>query len=225
MLEMFRCEPQGMTLTRRGCSRLWESANSDPENEPKPWEGRFKCVNCRLGAEHSGKTVSPMAETLAELNRTCPRCFKLSDRIINTRDGHRLCVSCANRHYEAFKRRSDGGMGRNAKGNRPHLVDVLHSEIVVAIDPSGSRLFRASRVTSLPEILIAGAAGAQIFIGFGRPRVLWGYPARSQSEFAFDALARKPRRKHARYHARMRASTVPLLPPLVCHLNQETLPL
>lgn len=203
MLEMFHCEPQAMRLTARGCARLWESAN-DPQNPPRPWEARAKCANCVIGAGHAGKTVAPMAAMLAEIKRICPRCTKFSDRIVNTRDGHRLCVSCANRHYEAFRPRADGGIGCDAKGHRPRLADILHSQEVVAIGPAGTRMIKAARIKNMPELLISAASTAEVFIGIGRPRVVWGFPARPQSDLPFDVLSR-PRRR------RRRPSALPLM--------------
>lgn len=205
-METFRCERQALVLTKPGCARLWLSAQ---ENEPKPWEGRAKCLTCPIGAAHAGRTIAPMAEITAELKRICPRCERFATRLI----GKRLCVSCYNRQREVI-------VGKNAKGNKPLLASVLHSEIVVAVGPSGAKLLKADLVASLPELMIAQAAHADVFAGFGRPPVTWGAPAIRQNEMPGlrSLIVPKPKR-----HKRRRRLLLP--PSIVLPGASMTLPL
>lgn len=142
------------TLSLPGCVRLWRSAR---ENPPKPWEARAHCVGCALGAQRAGEAApSPGADAVAALASICPRCERPTDRLINGRH----CVSCYNREREAVR-------GRNAKGGRPRLCDVLHSVELAVGGPGTIRVERVDRVATRAEALalVARAAGRAIAIG------------------------------------------------------------
>jgi hypothetical protein len=59
-------------------------------------------------------------------------------------------------------------IGKNAKGGRPLLTDVLHVEHLVLIQASGERVVEHSTVTGLPEAMIAMARAATGALAFGR---------------------------------------------------------
>ena len=154
--EIVRCEPKSMSLTRSGCARLWSSARG---SAPQPWEGRAACVACRDGAINSGFTPSPVAGLAEAVARVCPRCLRSSSRIINGR----LCVSCYNRHAEALR-------GRNARGGRPRLCDVLgHFQVIMATRSGEESVVVDNEITGAHEIIIARAALAQSELCFGWP--------------------------------------------------------
>lgn len=144
-----------MRLTTAGCSRLWKSAR-DEENEPKPWEGRFACVACPIGAANSGAQVSPVAASVAILQKICPRCLRQADRIINGKH----CVSCYNRQAEAEK-------GRNAKGSRPRLCAQLREYEVAITRGDEIVIVHFARVTSAREIIVRFARHAEVVTAFG----------------------------------------------------------
>jgi hypothetical protein len=156
-LDLFTCERQKMRLTAPGCSRLWLSAQNDP---PKEWEGRASCVTCPIGAANAGRTISPVAESVAVLAKICPRCFRQSDRLIKKL----LCVSCYNRQAEADR-------GYNAKGSRPRLCSALHVQHFAVIEGGRSRHVAAPQVTSLVEAIIALSKQATDRVCFGAPRI------------------------------------------------------
>lgn len=151
-----RCARQSMTLSVNGCAKLWRSAQED---EPKPWEGRWHCRTCPIGAAHNGQSPREIeaATTAAALAPWCPRCVRVSDRIINGD----LCISCYNRAREAER-------GRNAKGGTPRLAAVLHAETVAAVAPGAApaRVTFAS-VASRAEALIRAAKRAAGPVAFG----------------------------------------------------------
>src|SRR5690242_4761066 len=96
MTDTFRCDRQRMTLSTASCAKLWDSAQ---RKKPEPWESRFACRNCPVGAAHAGKQVEPMAAVVDELRQVCPRCTRWAGRLINGR----LCVSCYNREREVLR--------------------------------------------------------------------------------------------------------------------------
>lgn len=118
-------------------------------------------MTCPIGAANAGQSMPSTAQATEDFRMMCPRCCRLSDRMI----GKRLCVSCYNREREAL-------IGKNAKGGRPLLCDVLHSQIIVAMDASGPRVVRADPVVSAAEAvfgLARLAQGPMAFARVGRP--------------------------------------------------------
>jgi hypothetical protein len=157
MTPIIHCDRRKMTLTERGCAALWGSANI-VKPAPAPWEGRHACLHCPIGAGHAGETVNPMAAVVAVLRRICPRCRRVSTRII----GNRLCVSCYNRDREVRT-------GRNAKGQKPRLI--LYPAALSVATPVGVQHVRADLVTGPAEIMLARARNATTSMAFG-----WGAP-------------------------------------------------
>lgn len=164
-LEMMRCEKRSMTLSTAGCSKLWLSAE---ENRPKEWEGRFACLACPIGARNSGRAVIQTAGAVEMIRMMCPRCFRPAQRLVQDY----LCISCYNRHCEVLR-------GRNAKGNRPQLADMLRSEIIVVAEGIVERTVRRDMVTGPAEIIIAAAKKTSSTMAFGRRRVAWAAMTRS----------------------------------------------
>lgn len=157
--EMMRCDRRNMTLSRPGCAKLWLSANTgEKDRRPKPWEGRAACVACPLGATNAGVEQSPVAGAVESIRMICPRCERPAQRLIHDR----LCVSCYNREREAL-------IGKNAKGGRPRLCDVLHQESVVVVERGIARLVRVGPVTSAAEVVIGLSRRASCPPLFGRP--------------------------------------------------------
>lgn len=164
----FRCDRQAMTLTAAGCARLWESANG--ARVPDPGEGRARCRGCPIGARNAGAPVPKCAETVARdsIAQTCARCWRSAERG-DRRQGlvkGRLCASCDMRDREA-------AAGRNAKGNPPALMGLLHSQAVAAIrlDTKARACTTFDRVTCPMEaaVLAARKAGGPVALGRGGP--------------------------------------------------------
>lgn len=154
-MDLFICERQNMRLTVPGCSRLWLSAQ-DKENVPRPWEGRAACVTCPIGAANSGVQISPVAEDVAILKRSCPRCLRQSERIIEGR----LCISCYNRQAEADR-------GRNAKGSRPRLCARLRDLELSVITGDEIEIIHIGRITGAAEAIMRRARLAEAVTAFG----------------------------------------------------------
>jgi hypothetical protein len=150
-----------MTLTVRGCVTLYTSANG--QKKPDSWEGRAACRGCPIGSVNAtGKAPSEVDKLRVELVRLCSRCGRQPDRMIwNT-----LCPSCDARQREAVK-------GRNAKGNRPALSLLLHTEHLAMSVGAATRVIHRSAVTALTEVIIQQAKLANGVAAFGRRRVYW----------------------------------------------------
>jgi hypothetical protein len=162
---MMHCDKLKMALSRPGCARLWLSAE---QNAPQPWEARFACRNCSIGAGNAGRVVAPAAVALDEIRMICPRCERVASRLIKGK----LCVSCYNRQREVI-------VGRNAKGNRPQLSDKLHTLHFVVIQGGRSRIVHRPNVTGQSEAILSLAKSIGGTVAFGRRRVNW--PALVQS--------------------------------------------
>ena len=144
--EMMRCDRRNMTLTTPGCIRLWKSAQ---ESRPAEHEGRYECLTCPIGAANAGVTISPVADLVEALRTICPRCRRRSARMI----AGRLCVSCYNRDREVV-------IGKNCKGHRPLLADVLHGERLAIIGGGNVEVGEFAAVTSSIEVMVAAARSA-----------------------------------------------------------------
>jgi hypothetical protein len=151
--EMMQCDRLSMKLSTPGCARLWRSAQ---ESRPKEHEGRYACLTCTIGAANAGASLPPTAAATEALRTVCPRCERRATRFI----AGRLCISCYNRDREVR-------IGKNAKGNRPLLTDVLRAANVVIIEAADSRI-EHSVVTGLPEVMISIARTATGVLAFGR---------------------------------------------------------
>jgi hypothetical protein len=151
-----------MTLTRRGCVRLYEAANMP--KPPSPWLGLAACRGCVIGVLHAtGKPQNPITVLTNALRLLCPRCGRMAETLINGS----LCRSCHARHLEALRR-------RNAKGSVPALSDRLHTtRIMVAMVGNIPRIVRNQGVASLSEAIIHTSKAATGPTIYGRRKVNW----------------------------------------------------
>jgi hypothetical protein len=157
--ELFLCERTQMRLTRPGCARLWEAAN-DKDHRPKEWEGKHKCIACPVGSIHAQKPISATAPLQENWRMCCPRCRRLTLRIIN----NRFCPSCYNRAREA-----SSGVMANAKGSPPvKILEKLHPESVAVSDGETIKTVREAAVYDLEELIIVQARLATRPLAFGR---------------------------------------------------------
>lgn len=154
-LTLIRCDRRALTLSRDGCAASWRAAE---RKRPDPWEGRWHCRACPVGAAHAGRPQAETAAVVESLQRVCPRCGRRAMRIIQGR----LCVSCYNREREVLK-------GRNAKGGVPQLTAVLHDETVLIV--RDGLLFRHTlrRVTGATEAMLTLGKAATGALLFSRP--------------------------------------------------------
>lgn len=158
-LAMFDCQRHRARMTVAACGRMWLKANEGTDRhgkkiEPKAWETLHACVNCPVGAGRHGKTVSTVADIVADLQTVCPRCWRRSDRLVNVHgDRSRpLCISCCNRHYEVEK-------GRNAKGNKPSKLKLRTVRLQVIRDGQ-AKVVEMNRVASAAEVVLTLARKA-----------------------------------------------------------------
>lgn len=156
-LELFRCERRALSLTKASCAASWQAAE---RKRPEPWEGRWHCRTCPIGAAHAGKPQPATAATVESLQCLCPRCQRQAPRLINGR----LCVSCYNREREALR-------GRNAKGGVPRLTAILHDDTVLTVRDGILRLHVVRRVTNAAEsmMVLGRAATGSGSLAFSRP--------------------------------------------------------
>lgn len=152
---MMRCQRRSVTLAETSCAASWEAAQ---KKRPEPWEGRWHCRSCALGAEKAGKPLPQTAIAADALSCLCPRCCRPSPRLIN---GH-LCVSCYNRDREAAR-------GRNAKGGMPRLTAKLHDVTLLVVEEGAVRRETLDRITGSQEAMIMLAKRARRPIAFVRP--------------------------------------------------------
>lgn len=173
--EVFQCTRKQMTLTVSGCTRLHEAANKP--RAPDPWLGMVACRGCPTGAMHrTGKMPNPMETISAAMRMLCPRCGRISDRMI----WGRLCASCDARHAEALR-------GRNSKGSVPKLTHLLHPEHVALGSGDQVKLVHRQSVTSLGEVMIGMVKSALTPVTFGLPRVFWPSLVRSSPHRPWSA--------------------------------------
>jgi hypothetical protein len=158
-LEMFDCTRLRARMTTRACGKQWLRANTATDRHGKPveppaWESLHHCLRCPIGAERNGKTVSSVADMVADLRSICPRCQRVSDRLVNVHgDRSRpLCISCYNRHAEVDE-------GRNAKGQQPTKLKLRTVRLHV-IENGRARVARMENVTSASEAVLTLARRA-----------------------------------------------------------------
>jgi hypothetical protein len=156
-IELFDCAALRARLSRAGCVRRWSTANDGAA--PAPWDSLTHCRCCPIGAGHAGRPPAEMAVAAARdtLARTCTRCGATGGRIVL----NRWCVSCYNRQREAER-------GRNAKGGRPRLMDVLHTERLVVACGTRVEAVEVDRVANLAEAMLLLVGRGQGPVSFGR---------------------------------------------------------
>lgn len=137
-LVLFRCEARALSLTPQRCAQQWQDAQN---HRPDAWQGNWHCRACAIGAARAGKTLPSHGDDA--LRNTCPRCFRLSDRLI----GGALCVSCYNREREAKR-------GRNAKGTVPRIAAKLHPETVAVVQGPRRSILHYDSVVGRDEAIM-----------------------------------------------------------------------
>lgn len=123
---MVECPARMLTLTSAACVADFQRVLC---KTPEPWESRWHCQHCALGAERAGLSV---LQTLPK--GICVRCHREGLRIV-THAG--LCVSCYNRQHELEA-------GKNGKGMFPTVTSQryrVHAQ-VISIGDDGSHMFR-----------------------------------------------------------------------------------
>ena len=156
-LVMMQCAKVGATLSTVGCGRRFLAAQRE---KLSAWSVPNPCRGCPVGAGHAGCRPEPMATVTEAIRHICPRCRRVSPRMIRGE----LCVSCYNRHREV-------DVGANAKGTRPTLTDRLHTQRVCVVVGGAATVRTAARVTSRVEVMLAVARAATAPLAFGRPRL------------------------------------------------------
>ncbi len=184
-----RCDKRDMTLSVPGCVTLHKSANQIGKR-PEPWEGRFACYQCPVGAAHRGVQVDPFVGAVERLRKVCVRCAKQTDRIILGT----FCPSCYNRKREVER-------GRNGKGAPPSLAaptGTVHRAICVGGE--GATVAAYTAVTSATEVALLAArrASGPITIGLacplprafrpGLPAMIWHIAPRAYAQQLHLAL-------------------------------------
>jgi len=203
-LVMMKCDRNGATLTTRGCAAMFRSA---AETKPEPWQSKFACRGCPIGAVNAGVAVAVANDTAAmdEARRCCPRCDRLAPRLIN---GH-LCITCYNRQLDVVR-------GFNRRGNRPGLADRLHP-VTMMVRGARLRQVRFELVLGNEEAIhrVAMVTPGPFFIS---PAPFAPYPGWQQ---ALPLLNASPARRRARHrprgtHARpVRPAAAPRTFPLI----------
>ena len=160
MLEIVPCPPMAARLTIGACRRMWATAQ---ERQPEVWEAKAHCRRCLLGAERSGATAEQVqANAIVDaIRRICCSCERSAARLIHSTH----CVSCYNRRREVAR-------GRNGRGGRPRLTDLLHSERVVVLDTTAdaARVVEMGSVVSVTEVILRQSQlTGSVAITFGRP--------------------------------------------------------
>lgn len=151
---LIQCERRQASMTERSCVESWTAAQ---KQRPEPWDSRWHCRNCTLGAARAGHPDPKGTVGAEELHLICPRCQRQAQRLINGLH----CVSCYNRNREAQ-------LGRNGKGAAPKLTRRLHAETLAVVGDTAVRVERASSVVSVVEAMILAAKKARGRIAFGR---------------------------------------------------------
>lgn len=153
--ELVSCEPMSARMTKPACVKMWQASQ---DRRPEPWQSRHHCIACPTGAERAGRAISPTAPAQEVWRMCCPRCRRLTTRLI----GKRLCPSCYNRTLEVIK-------GRNGKGGIPwQTLERLHPESMVMSDGASVRLLHNDMVADAEELIIVNARVATGPVMFGR---------------------------------------------------------
>lgn len=107
---LVECAPRALSLTSSACAADWRRSQLQ---KPFPWETRWHCRTCVLGAARAGVDASA-AERTAQVDAVkaiCVRCHQPCDRMLK----NRWCCSCYNRELEMLK-------GKNGRGTFPTIV-------------------------------------------------------------------------------------------------------
>ena len=173
-IELFSCTRRSARMTTKACTGYFQAA---AKKRPDPWSPLFHCRSCPVGASHAGGGSTPVDDAKAkaaaarqqvidEWKSVCPRCLRLSSRIIKDN----LCVSCYNRSREVE-------VGKNRKGSAPKLLPARLCTVTMRIiDASGSRVESFTNVTGAVEAMVSVAKQATGWVAFGAvvPAVLEG---------------------------------------------------
>jgi hypothetical protein len=156
-LVMVPCPPMSARLTIAACNRMWRQAQ---DQRPAAWQTLSHCRACSLGAERAGADVTKQTVQAATdaLRLVCSRCTSRAPRLIHGKH----CISCYNRDAEVRR-------GRNGKGGRPRLTDVLHVERVAVVVGGEPRVHVAPSVVAATEAVIGAAKAVRAPAFFGRP--------------------------------------------------------
>jgi len=153
-LQMVDCPARMLTLSSTSCVADYLRA---AHKKPDPWESRWHCYGCRLGAERAGLPVRSSWPA-----GVCVRCHREGLRIV-TRTG--LCVSCYNRQHEVER-------GQNAKGDFPSLTALRYTFCarVLSVGDDGSKMLRrtVSQTTSVVEGILTTLRVSHTSQTFGR---------------------------------------------------------
>lgn len=135
-LKFFNCDRLRARLSVPSCNKMWLEANDNGSDR------HYKCRNCPLGAEHSGRATANLHPFKGEL--ICARCSRGSIRLIN----RWLCVSCWNRQREWI-------IGKNAKGSKPTRMKPLHPRTITVIEKThGPKNYSRQLTVSTTELVI-----------------------------------------------------------------------
>jgi hypothetical protein len=152
---MVACDRRKMRLTETACTKLWHSAMESP---PEPWEGRFACRNCPVGAARAGVVFDGFKAAKEKLLHVCVRCCDLATKLV----GGTLCVSCYNRAREV-------AIGRNRKGTPPKRAIPTGTLELAVVNAAGSLLTPFDRVTGPIEAAMLMARRSTETFYLGRP--------------------------------------------------------
>ena len=143
-----------MSMTSTFCVAEFTRARN---KKPDPWEGRWHCRGCLLGAERAGLPARPSWPS-----GVCVRCHREGLRIV-TRSG--LCVSCYNRQHELES-------GHNAKGGYPSVTALRYSFCarVLSVGDDGVMMLRrtVTQTASVVEGILTTLRASHTSETFGR---------------------------------------------------------
>lgn len=147
-MELIPCERRSLWQSAEACRDDWLRAR---HRRPEPWQSRWHCLNCPIGAARAGRSVALAGSEVLETTRTiCVRCQRPVSRIV----GGRFCVSCYNRDRELLR-------GRNGKGAVPTVLirryDLHDRQVVVGLGAGAAvqwTFTTLSRVSGLTEAVL-----------------------------------------------------------------------
>jgi len=104
------CSARALTLSAAACVADWRLAQAV---KPAPWQSRYHCRGCTLGAVQSGQPADTAVRVaqLDEVRRVCVRCHQPTRKILHGR----FCVPCYNRDRELAR-------GKNGRGTAPVVL-------------------------------------------------------------------------------------------------------
>ena len=172
--ELFSCVKRNVTLSPRGCGKMWGSANG--AKPPEMFEGRYACRGCSIGeANYTGTPPDAGAQLRESAFRICSRCGRAVERRLIHPKTLGLCISCYNRHREALA-------GRNAKGHPPRIAPLLHTEqALVTTDGGTTDVLTRHHVLHFDELVRQAQRTADVPLTFLRLHALRGGRAVSKN--------------------------------------------